>query len=232
MDKRALKLRDLSVLTEAGKVLAQVPQLEVAPGQALGLSGPSGAGKSSLLFALAGLAPQMRGSVLWGDTDLAAVSGPERAAFRARHIGLIFQDHLLFEELGALANATVLAGFRPRSERRALRSEAAQRLSALALPQDARDVSRFSGGERQRVAVARALAHRPSILLADEPTASLDRANAERLTDLLLAEARDAGRTLIVVSHDPQLLARMDRVVTMAHGALVNDFKGATRELG
>ncbi|QOL80944.1 ABC transporter ATP-binding protein [Pseudooceanicola spongiae] len=232
MDKRALKLRDLTVLSESGSVLAAVPRLDVAPGEAIGLSGPSGAGKSSLLFALAGLAPQMRGSVLWGDTDLGSLSATARAAFRARHIGLIFQDHLLFEELGALANATVVAGFRPRAVRRALRLEAARRLSALSLPEAARDVSHFSGGERQRVAVARALAHRPSILLADEPTASLDSANAERLTDLLLAEARDAGRTLIVVSHDPNLLARMDRVLTMAHGALVNDFKGTSRELG
>ncbi|KAA2313886.1 ABC transporter ATP-binding protein [Pseudooceanicola sediminis] len=229
MDKRALKLRDLVVLTEECAPLAEVPALDVAAGEALGISGPSGAGKSSLLFALAGLAPRMRGSVLWGDTDLSALGTPARAAFRARHIGLIFQDHLLFEELGALANATVVAGFRSRSERRALQDEAARRLSSLSLPDDARDVSRFSGGERQRVAVARALAHRPSILLADEPTASLDSANAEHLTQLLLAEAHQAGRTLIVVSHDPQLLARMDRVITMSHGVLVNDFKGGSQ---
>ncbi|WP_216601423.1 ATP-binding cassette domain-containing protein [Vreelandella azerica] len=153
-----------------------------------------------------------------GDTNLVELSQRRRAAFRERHVGMIFQDFLLFEELDALTNAGLSALFRPRSERAGIRARAAEHLQRLGIQDGTRKVASFSGGERQRVAVARALAANPDILLADEPTASLHRSAADALSQDLVALARDAGTSLIVVSHDERLLACMDEVLTIADG--------------
>lgn len=218
-----LRVAELKVRAPNGRVLLDVPELQVSPVQAIGVRGASGAGKSTLLFALAGLLDDISGSLTWGDTDLLHLSKPRRAAFRAQHMGLIFQDFLLFEELNALSNASLSAMFSPRTERQALETRTADKLARLGLNDHGRRVDSFSGGERQRVAVARALANDPAILLADEPTASLHRDAADRLIEDLVSLARDDGRTLIAVSHDPALLARMDRVLTLADGRIAAD---------
>ena len=198
----ALQVENLRVRAN-GRLLLAVEALRVPSGTALAVAGPSGAGKSTLLNALAGMAPQggtLEGSVLWGGRDVVAMSEAERTRFRERHVGLVFQDFPLFEELDAHANAALAALWRPRRERAALRARAARTLERLGVPCDARGVATFSGGERQRVALARALAHDPPILLADEPTASLDRPAGDRLIADLLALL--PLRTLVVVSHD------------------------------
>ncbi len=215
-----LRVRDLVVTTDSGRAILDVPALDVPPGTALGVEGPSGAGKSTLIFALAGLLTAKSGEVLWGATDMLALREERRARFRADHIGLIFQDFLLFEELDPLGNAAVQALFAKRPRRAGLKATAQALLSNLGVPSEARNVASFSGGERQRVAMARALAHDPSIILADEPTANLHRDAADALTDDLLARARDRGCTLIVVSHDRHLLDRMDRNVAIVDGQL------------
>lgn len=133
---------------------------------------------------------------------------------------MIFQDFLLFEELDAVTNASLVALFRPRHERTGLVMRARKQLTRLGIESTARRVTSFSGGERQRVAVARALTTDPDILLADEPTASLDRKTADALSEDLLALAREDGKTLVVVSHDQTLLARMDHVLEVADGQL------------
>lgn len=231
MDELILQVRGLCVRSEQGRVLVEIPRLSLRRGEALGIAGASGAGKSTLLFALAGLVPGAQGQVRWQGQDLLAMPARRRAAFRADHIGLVFQDHMLFEELDAPANAAIQAGFRPRAERAALRAEGGRLLAALGLAGKGADVARLSGGERQRVAVARALAHRPQVLLADEPTASLDAATAEALTGDLLGDTGPdrgrQGRSLIVVSHDPALLARMDRVIRLDHGRMVDPAEAA-----
>lgn len=214
----ALHATGLRVMSDRNRVLLDLPELVVEPGQSLGISGPSGAGKSTLLFALAGLLERTRGAARWGDTDILSLPARQRGAFRARHMGLIFQDFLLFEELSAAANAALPAMFLPRDRRKPLRDRAAAQLDRLGLDDPDRTVDSFSGGERQRVAVARALANDARVLLADEPTASLDRATADRLIADLVAIARDEGKTLIAVSHDPALLDRMDRVLRLADG--------------
>lgn len=216
----SLNVSDLRVTNARGRVVLDAPTLSVAPGETIGIRGPSGAGKSTLLFALAGLLPEAAGKVLWGDTDLLDQSPEARAAFRAANIGLIFQDFLLFEELGAVANAGVGALFRRKSARAALTSRASEMLSRFGISDEPRNVATLSGGERQRVAVARALAHDPAILLADEPTASLDRAAADLLAKDLIALTREQAKTLIVVSHDPALLDKMDRILSVADGQL------------
>lgn len=217
-----LAVTGLEVRNPRGRTLLSVPGLTVPAGALIGIRGPSGAGKSTLLYALAGLLETTQGQVRWGGTDLLTLGPERRAAFRADHIGMIFQDFLLFEELDALGNAGLTALFRPRATRAPLRARAAAQLARLGLggSGEARSVASFSGGERQRVAIARAMAAEAPILLADEPTASLDRAAADRLVEDLVAIARDSGMTLIAVSHDQNLIARMDRVLTVTDGAL------------
>lgn len=216
----ALKLCDLKVMSGRGRVLLDAPHLEIAAGSAVGIKGPSGAGKSTLLFALAGLQPKCSGSVCWGDTDLVATGDSRRAAFRRQHLGIVFQDFLLFDELGPLDNSAIQSLFQPKTSRTALRKAAQTALNQLGVKREADDVTTYSGGERQRISVARALAHNPSILLADEPTANLDRSAADALAADLVRQTRDQGRTLVVVSHDQAVLDQMDRVITVKDGAV------------
>jgi len=217
-----LAISDLQVHGDDRRPILRIEALEIPSGCRLGIRGPSGAGKSTLLMALAGLAPASSGTIFWGDTDLSQMSEAERARFRRRHVGMIFQDFLLFEELTALANASLAAAYADADRRKQIREGAAAMLDHLGLGAHAsRSVASFSGGERQRVAIARALAADPPVLLADEPTASLDRASADRLIDDLAALAAQKGTTLVVVSHDPAMYARMDRVVGIVDGRLV-----------
>jgi ABC-type lipoprotein export system ATPase subunit len=220
---RGLTVSNLRVGGDGGRTLLNVDRLIIEPGQAVGIRGPSGAGKSTLLFALAGLAIIAEGSVAWGDTDIAHLKEEQRAAFRRETIGMIFQDFLLFEELSAAENASLAGSFSARSRRGDIAGRATMTLERLGVGAEVRSVASFSGGERQRVAVARALATDPAIILADEPTASLDRAAADRLIDDLVALAREGGKTLIAVSHDPAVHARMDRLIDVADGRLVAD---------
>lgn len=220
-----LAVRDLVVRSggEGGRVLLDVPSLDVAPGEVLAIAGPSGAGKSTLLHALSGLVPPDRGRVVWGEpeagTDLAALGEGSRTGFRSSHLGLVFQDHLLFDELDAQANAALARAWAPAAERAAMARRVEALLASLGLPDDpGRGVASYSGGERQRVAVARALAADPPAVLADEPTASLDRASAATLSDVLMRLAEEDGRTLIVVTHDEALMSRAHRVLRLVGG--------------
>jgi len=216
-----LEVSGLEVRAASGRVLVAVPHLAVAAGEAVALRGPSGAGKSTLLYALAGLVRAQAGAVRWDGQDLAAMAEARRAAFRRDNVGFVFQDHLLFEELSAAGNAALAAAYAPRGARARIREAAQAGLARMGLgAAGRRRAATLSGGERQRVAMARALAADPGIVLADEPTASLDRANADRLIADLVGLARAAGRTLIVVSHDAHMHAAADRVIDMADGRL------------
>lgn len=220
---QSLRVADLVVQSRSGRPLLTVPFLSVDPGALIGIRGPSGAGKSTLLFAISGLLERAEGSVTWDETEILTLPVEQRTAFRAAHIGMIFQDLLLFEELSAHHNAGVASLFGRPSRRSRINEQAGANLAALGLSDTTRSVATYSGGERQRVAIARALASDPDILLADEPTASLDRVNADRLIDDLTGLVRAAGKTMIVVSHDAPLLERMDRVLTIHDGQIAAD---------
>jgi putative ABC transport system ATP-binding protein len=223
----ALSVEGLRVVSREGRMLLDVPGLSVAAGQSLALRGASGAGKSTLLHVLSGLVRPTAGRVVWGGQDIAALGEDARARFRRETLGLIFQDCHLFEELSAIGNAALAAAFAPPNGRAAIRSRADRWLTGLGLGRTgARKVDSYSGGERQRIAVARALAADPAVILADEPTAALDRANAEALGADLVALATEAGRTLICVTHDAGLAARMARQITLADGRIVEDSDG------
>lgn len=227
MTAPALLVEGLRVTSREGRVLLDVPQLALAPGQSLALRGASGAGKSTLLHVLSGLVRPTAGRVIWGGQDIATLTEDARARFRRETLGLVFQDCHLFEELSALGNAGLASAFAPASERAPIRSAAAEWLAVLGLAHaGARAVDSFSGGERQRIAVARALAGGPPVILADEPTAALDRANADALGADLVRLAAEGGRTLIVVTHDATLAARMGRQLTLADGRIVEDSDG------
>src|SRR5690606_35102458 len=128
--------------------------------------GPSGAGKSTFLFSIAGLIENAAGAVHWGNTDLLPLSSEARAKFRRRHVGMVFQDFLLFEELSAAANAGLPGAYASRARQSAIAETAASILARFGVAHGRRTVESFSGGERQRVAIARALAADPEIILA------------------------------------------------------------------
>ncbi|MCF8481188.1 MAG: ATP-binding cassette domain-containing protein [Rhodospirillum sp.] len=219
----ALTVEGLVVLGSDNRPILEVDSFALPRGALVGISGPSGAGKTTLLHAIAGLIQHAQGRVCWEEADLLNLGEDARTRFRADHIGMIFQDFLLFDELGPLANATLTAMFHPRARRAPLRKRAGDLLGQLGLPETPRVVGSFSGGERQRVAIARALAADAPILLADEPTASLHREAADRLIEDLVELARTRGTTLIAVSHDQWLLDRMDRVITVRDGRLASE---------
>lgn len=216
----SLEIEALSVASPRGRQLLSVGRLSVAPGAHIGVRGPSGAGKSTFLHAISGLLDGAEGAVRWDAQDLLSLSAERRAAFRAERVGMVFQDFMLFDELSPMANATIAGLF---GRKPGLEDAAGGLIDRLGVRAEARSVASYSGGEKQRIAVARALAGRPGIVLADEPTASLDRAAADRLIADLLAMVRESGATLIAVTHDAHLLAALDRVVTLEDGCVAAD---------
>ncbi len=216
---------DCVVRGDNGRVLLSVPKLQIDKGTSLGIYGPSGAGKTTMLYCIAGLIDNVEGSIYWGETDLLQLKAKDRTQYRSDHIGMIFQDFHLFDELGALTNASLSAMYVSQEKRANLKKHAKVILEHLGLDDVNAPVNRLSGGERQRVAVARALAQEKSILLADEPTASLNREMADSLTDDLIRYVKAEGQTLITVSHDINLLSRMDRTVELKSGIITNSTK-------
>ena len=232
-----LQIRDLYLdAPKSSRRLLDIDKLDIPAGAFVAVIGASGAGKSSLLFVLAGLTPPSTGRVSWNDTDLATLSGGARASFRRRHCGVVFQDALLVDELSALSNAAMPADWMPRDTRTHIEARCRERLTWLGIdPDDNKPVTNCSGGERQRIAMARALACNPPLLFADEPTASLDRQAADRLIGILrdLGEtlstadgAEPVARTRIVVSHDRALIDAADVVVELVDGRIA-DASGA-----
>lgn len=197
-----------------------VAHLEVAAGTALALTGPSGSGKTTLAYLLTGIEPVQEGQVRWGGSDLARLGERERDAWRRRRVGFVFQDFHLVPGLSPSENVLVTARFdawRPGPE---LVERARHLLDAFAVPARARRAADLSRGEQQRVAVARALLRRPAILVADEPTASLDAASGARVTRMLVEGAREVGATLLAVTHDPELIGAVEQVHRLDRGRL------------
>ncbi|MBV9490742.1 MAG: ABC transporter ATP-binding protein [Verrucomicrobia bacterium] len=192
--------------------------LNIARGEAVFLCGASGAGKTTLLYSLAGLERPEAGEVLFEGRPLYRRGAAEDAKVRNRKMGFVFQSYFLLPELTALENVLLPSLIRNRRGTELAvgyleRVGLADRMHHLP--------SEMSGGEQQRVAIARALVNDPAILFADEPTGNLDSANGRAVMDLLLELAREKGRTLLVVTHDPQLAQLGDRQIFMRDGLLV-----------
>ena len=217
----ALVLENLTWSFQSGAApFLKIPELRIEAGTVLAVTGPSGAGKSTLLFLLAGLETPSGGSVRWGEFDVGAQRSALRDRWRRRNLGLVFQDFQLVPELTTLENVLLpltFARFRvPGSERH----RAADLLARLGVVRPTARASTLSRGEMQRTALARAVFGRPAVLLADEPTASLDAANEAAVGDLLLEYSRDHGATVVVSTHQATLRDRADAQVTLNHGAL------------
>jgi lipoprotein-releasing system ATP-binding protein len=197
--------------------------LDLDAGQNVAVMGPSGSGKSTLLNILGTLEPPTSGRVLLDGVDPGTLDEPSLAALRNRKIGFVFQDHYLLPQCSVLENVlipTIAAG--------ATRPETVQRARDLLQRVGLQDrlehrPAELSGGERQRAALARALINRPVLLLADEPTGNLDRANAVRIGQLLLDVQKQEGMVLVVVTHSPQLAGLMERRFELEDGELKDE---------
>ncbi|MDH1700584.1 ABC transporter ATP-binding protein [Comamonas terrigena] len=200
------------------------------PGETVAIVGASGSGKSTLLSILAGLDVPSRGTVRLQGQDMFALDEDARAALRAQKIGFVFQSFQLMGNLTALENVMLpleLAGVR------GARVQATEMLQRVGLGQRLQHYPKLlSGGEQQRVALARAFVVRPAVLLADEPTGSLDFATGEAVMELMFALNREQGTTLVLVTHDRGIAARCDRRITIAAGAVEADEQGVLEQPG
>lgn len=194
--------------------------LEVAPGEIVALLGPSGSGKSTLLQAVGLLEGGFGGEIDIAGVDASSLSADERTVLRRDRIGFVYQFHHLLPDFTALENV-VLPQLVAGTERGAAVDRARELLTALGLAErlDHRP-SQLSGGEQQRVAVARALANRPALVLADEPTGNLDERTSDRVLEQFLELVRGTGSAALVATHNERLAARMDRVVRLHDGVL------------
>ncbi len=194
--------------------------LTVAPGEVVLVDGPSGSGKTTLLLMLGALLEPTAGSVIVDGDDIWALPERRRPSLRARHFGFVFQDFNLLGALSAAENVTLAANLAGTTGR-AARELAAAALERVGLGHrtDFRP-DQLSGGEKQRVAVARALVNNPAVILADEPTANLDAANGRQVARLLRALADDDHRAVIIVTHDNRLHDIADRILWLEDGAL------------
>ena len=199
---------------------------EFLPGQLSVIVGPSGSGKSTLLHALAGIVVPQHGLISFGATVVNQLDESRRDAWRLAHCGLVFQEFRLIDELDALGNVLLSAQFQQAGIPALLRARACDLLERFDVPRRAGPVAKMSRGEQQRVALARALLLDPPLILADEPTASLDADNGQRIAAALKALAQ-SGKTVITVTHDDKLVARADSLLRMQAGQVLPAIAGA-----
>mgnify|MGYP001794701492 CR=1 FL=1 len=215
----ALKNVHLTLGEGAGQVhILKGIDLEIGKSTSVGLVGPSGSGKSTLLMVMAGLERADEGSVVVAGSELGGLSEDQLALFRGRNVGIIFQSFHLVPNMTALENVAVpleLAG-----DADAFKKAQAE-LEAVGLGKRLHHYpAQMSGGEQQRVAVARALVVEPEILIADEPTGNLDESTGAQIVDLMFSAQRDRNTTLVLVTHDPALAEKCDRVIRVRSGEI------------
>lgn len=197
--------------------------LSIRPSEITAIVGPSGAGKTTLLQIIGTLLKPDRGQLLIDGVNPFALSAQRQAHFRNRQIGFVFQFHQLLPEFTATENVAIPAMIAGMSKKQALQ-EAEQMLSQLGLADRLKHrPAQLSGGEKQRTAVARALINRPSLILADEPSGSLDTQRKEELIELFLELRDQLGQTFLIVTHDADFAQRADRTVSLQDGRIIAD---------
>lgn len=210
-----IHVRDLEFGYTSGDFRLRLPELRVGAGESVAVTGPSGCGKTTLIHLLAGILESRAGRIEIADLDMTSLAEEDRQDLRALRIGLVFQELELLDYLDVLDNVLLPYRLTPVLERDAqTRERALELLGRVGLREKVgRHPSRLSQGERQRVAVCRALVTRPRVVLGDEPTGNLDPANRDQVIAALLGYGRDAGASVVVVTHDHELLPRFDRVM-------------------
>ena len=226
MTSNMIECRGLTKSYRKGKTIVtplEALDLDVPAGEFLALMGPSGSGKTTLLNLLAGIDSPTEGSLIVAGNDVSGLRRRELTKWRAKHVGYIFQLYHLVPILTARENVELplLLAKMSGSERKA-RVESALDLVGLSDRMNHRPTE-LSGGQEQRVAIARALVADPELLVADEPTGDLDRESANRILDLLRSLARDRGKTIVMVTHDPKAAGAADRILHLEKGVLVDD---------
>ena len=221
MNENMIEVQDIHKSFGALEVLKGV-NLRVKKGEIVAIVGKSGAGKTTLLQIIGTLDRPTKGKVVIEGNDVFALNDRDLAAFRNRHIGFIFQFHQLLPEFTALENVCIPAMI-AREKESEYRPRAEKLLRDLGLEDRmGHKPNALSGGEKQRVAAARALMMNPNIILADEPTGSLDEKNKKELSDLLLQLRRKYGQTILLVTHDKELAGIADRVIEIKDGAMTD----------
>ncbi len=214
-DNRTVQIRDLEFTYRSGPFHLTIPKLDVIRGESVAVIGPSGGGKTTLLHLIAGILKPSRGTIDVADHGITELDESARRAFRLQHIGLVFQEFELLSHLNVRDN--ILLPYRIHPELR-LDRPARERAATLAREMGVGDmlrrhVPRLSQGERQRVAVCRALLHEPTLLLCDEPTGNLDPHNKEHVLEVLFGYVQRTQTTLLTVTHNHDILDRFDRVI-------------------
>ena len=193
------------------------PDVELEAGQQMLLLGPSGSGKTTLLNLWSGMLQLQQGEVQVGDTRLEKLNAAQRDRWRGREVGFVYQSPRLMDSLSVVDNLELPQRLLGQSSGSQTRQQSLAALKGLGLDQLAyRYPAECSQGEQQRIGILRALAHRPTLILADEPTSSLDRDNALKVAELLKTEAQKQGATLVIVTHDDRLLPLFDRHIKLS----------------
>lgn len=204
-------------------VFLSVDRLTIGAGESVALTGASGSGKTSLLFLLTGMERPSAGRISWDGFELSAAPESARDRWRRDNVGLMFQDFRLEEDLSVLDNVLLPCTFSQWRPGRVLQARARELMARVGLKKPEQSVATLSRGEMQRTALARALLRQPKLLVADEPTASLDAENERIVWELLFDSTLRDGVTLLIATHQKAIQGMTDRVITLDHGAISSD---------
>lgn len=202
--------------------ILQIPYFQLTACKQLAVLGESGSGKSTFLHAISGLIETPKQAIFWQGLDISSLSTADRDRWRFEHLGIIMQDFYLTRGLSALENVLLPYRFRHWRVENSVKQRAEDLLTLLQIPDLHRSIDSFSRGEMQRVAIARALLQQPKVLIADEPTASLDRDNAQRISDLLINLTQQEQINLIISTHDQSLSQRLKHQLQLDKGQCLN----------
>ncbi len=222
-----IEIRNITKSYDSLQVLKGI-NLDIVPGEVVSIVGPSGAGKTTLLQIIGSLDRPNSGTVKYDNTDIFTLKDAQLARFRNQNIGFVFQFHQLLPEFTLLENVAMpaLIGGVKRSD---AYDRARELINYLGLKdRENHRPAELSGGERQRAAVARALINKPQVVLADEPSGSLDSKNRQELHKLFFDLRRDMGQTFVIVTHDESLATDCDRIIKMRDGQIVDITKSST----